>query len=333
MKRSFHLFAIACMATCLAVLNASVASSQLQSANTIDFDNTPIISCASNGALPPNWQIVCNTPGLLEAFLDDLIEAEAFLDQLIIGYRNDLPSFVANQLDDPLLMLCQIDGIDGPGGTLAQAGPVQSLNFLPNPFLRLRGGFRAWSLPRLSIITFDCDDVFLLVVTDGMVEVAVHEAFHAMGHPSNFDAPSIQNGFQGSGLNLPINVFNQINFVGDPAGINGIGFGVTEYRAESGNPFASFVPLQQDVMPGETPGHLSPFDPTFVRPAELLQEVFIPTAPPPGTQAFMSRALQGMFADLGYRVTGVNAPGFLDIDQDGIEDPVLIINPELPTDP
>lgn len=319
---------------CLLAGNFSVANAQVfgpvgpilgpeGSPNTVDLDIAPIVACESDGNPSDDVAFVCAF--FLEFLLDDLVQSEAFLDEVVIGYRNDLPIFFRNQLTEPLVIQVSLVDMDGPGGVLATAGPVQSANFLPNPFLRLRGGFRAWSLPRMSVMSLDPADVPFLILTEGMVDTIVHEAFHAMGHPFNFDPPE-------SGLNNAINAFGQINFVGDLAGINGVGFGLTEYRAESGNPFAQFVPLQQDVAPGDTPGHLNPFDPTFVRFDENIQEVFLPTAPPPGIQNFMSRALQGMFADLGYVIRGINGPGFIDIDLDGIADDPLIINPELPTD-
>ena len=159
-----------------------------------------------------------------------------------------------------------------------------------------------------------------MVLTEQLVDTMIHEALHALGHPSSFDR---------SGLNSVNNVFNQVNFVGDFSGINGIGYGLTEFRAESGNPLAQVVPLAQtDVTaPGETPGHLSDFEPTWVRLDEGLLEGFTTTAPPPGVRNFMSKTVRGMFADLGYRVRGVNAPGSIDLDDDGVEDDPLITNP------
>lgn len=301
------------------------------SPNVVDFDITPILNCASDNPIQDPIAFVCNTP-LLEQLIDDLIQAEAFVDEVVIGYRNDMPIFFRNQLQEPLVIQVSLVIEDGPGGILATAAVVQSADFMPNPFLRVRGGFRAWSLPRLSVMSLDADDVPFLLFFDGMVDTIVHEAFHAMGHPTNFDGAPFDPTSTGAGLNQAINAFGQINFVGDNQGINGVGFGITEYREESGNPFANFVPLQQDLNDGNTPGHLNPFDPTFLRLDEELQEVFLPTAAPIGTQSFMSKALQGMFADLGYIIRGVNGPGFADIDLDGIEDDPLIINPALPTD-
>ena len=293
------------------------------SPNTVDLDLRAIIDCANDAdELPDEIAAVCATP-LLPALIDELVQAEEFIDDLITGYRNDMPGFFRLQLQEPLVINVVLVVDDGPGGTLATAGPDDVANFLPNPFLRLRGGFRAWSLPRTATMNLDAEDVLGLIVTGGMVDTIVHETFHAMGHPFNFDQAALSD---------VVNAAGQINFIGDVAGINGRGFGLTEYRVESGNPFAQFIPLQQFGNTGPTPGHLSPNDPTFDRADENLQEVFIPTAPPPGVEAFMSRALQGMFADLGYVITGINGEGFMDVDLDGIEDDPLIIDPDLPTD-
>lgn len=300
-----------------AVSNAQIFGSG-ELTNSVDLDLLAIIQCQ----LPEGTDellefIICNL--LLPDLIDQLVEAEAFLDQVFAGYRNDIPFFLRRQLDEPLRIQVVFDAIDGPGMVLATAGPTSFANLVPNPFLRT-GVLRAWSIPRTATITLDVDDVVDLVLTEVMVDVAVHEAFHAMGHPSAFLI---------SRLNGPTNIFGQINFLGDDHGINEAGFGLLEFRGESGNPFAQFIPLSQS----DSAAHLSAFEPAFNQPASGLQEVFIPTAPPPGTQAFMSRSLQGMFADLGYKVRGVNAFGFVDIDQDGIEDDPLIINPIPPGEP
>jgi hypothetical protein len=208
--------------------------------------------------------------------------------------------------------------IDGPGNILAQAGPNTVLVFLPNPFLRQRGGFRAWAITRTGTMTIDYEDVIFMVLSDILVEVAVHESLHALGHPNNFLV---------SGLNGPTNGFGQVNFNGDRAGINGAGYGMREYRLESGNPLATFIPLSQN----DDAAHLSQFSPVFVRP-DGFQDIFIPTASPPGF-GILTRSAMGMFADLCFRMRGINTPGFVDLDGDGIADNPIIVNPILPTDP
>ena len=41
----------------------------------------------------------------------------------------------------------------------------------------------------------------------------------------------------------------------------------------------------------------------------------------------MSFSLQGMFADLGYIVRGINGPGIIDLDNDGQADDPVVLNP------
>ncbi|MEM9411105.1 MAG: hypothetical protein AAGA30_08335 [Planctomycetota bacterium] len=284
--------------------------------NVVDLDLTEVIQCNIPDEEPLK-PLICNV--LLECFVDQLNEAESFLDQVFTGYRNDMPAFLRNQLDEPVLIQVVMDSIDGKGMVLAQAGPRTVVNLLPNPFLRLRGGFRGWSIPRTGTMTFDIDDIPCLVLSDSIQDVCVHEAFHALGHPNLFEI---------AGLNDASNVFGNVNFVGDVAGINGVGYGLTEFRQESGNPLATFIPLSLD----DGSGHLSIFEPTFVRIDEGFQEVFVPSISGGGIQAFMSRSLQGMYADLGFQIRGINGPGFIDLDGDLIEDNPLVINPVFEVD-
>ncbi len=294
-----------------------------QTTNSVDLDLLAIIQCQVPQGTDPIVEFqICQL--LLPDFVDQLVEAEAFLDQVFAGYRDDIPVFLRRRINGPVRLQVVIDAIDGPGGTLAQAGPNAFANLIPNPFFRFNEATRAWSIPRSGTITMDVDDIVFMILTGLMVDVAVHEAFHAMGHPSAFEM---------SGLNGPTNIFNQVNFLGDPTGIEGAGFGLVEFRQESGNPFAQFVPLSQEADPMARGGHLSAFEPAFNRPNDGVQEVFLPSVGGADIQGFMSRSLQGMFADLGYKVRGINADGFADIDQDGIADDPLIVNPVLPDEP
>ena len=287
------------------------------SRNVVDFELTEILTCNPNNVEIPF--VICEE--LLPLILDQLVEAEEFLDQLFVGYRRDMPRFVRNQLQgNPVLIRVRYFNTDGAGGVLATAGPDQQFVFQPPLFLVNFRRYRSWILPQFSTINMDVNDIIPLLMTDELVEVVVHEAIHAMGHPSSFEGPDPLNPH----LNRPLNFFDQVNFLGDDTGINGIGFGLNEFRSESANPFAQFIPLSTN----DGGGHLSPFEPAFNRPAENLQEAFLPTAPFGDIQAFMSRSLRGMFADLAFEVTGITNEGILDINGDGLDDNPLIINPD-----
>ena len=301
--------------------------------NSVDFDLLPIINCQPgeffelDPAMPP-LSTICNF--FLEELVDQLVESERFLDEVFNGYRPDAPRFFRNQLDGPVRIVVHFQAIDGPGGALAVASPLTYADFFVNPFIRpgASGNIRQWSISRTGRISLDVDDVIPLVLTELMIDVAVHEAFHAMGHVGVVDPlapidPLTSGAFVRSGLSGRTNGFGQINFLGDSTGINGVGYGLTEFRQESGNLLATFIPLSQS----DGSAHLSAFEPTFVRLNDGFQEAFIPTAPPLGIQAIMSFSLQGMFADLGFRVRGVNSPGFIDIDNDGQADDPVVINP------
>ncbi len=297
--------------------------------NTVDFDLTPVFNCdifdPTEDAPDSLEALVCTI--LLPDLIDDLIEAEEFCDQVFVGYRNDIPFVLREQLVDPVFINVFIGEIDGPGGTLARAGPIAGfdtngdgiidvpgiLSLVPPPFLQARR-FRAWSVPRFATIEIDLDDIPFMVFTDSMVCTAVHEAFHALGHPSTFEI---------SNLNVATTAFGSPNFVGDQFGPNGVGFGITEFReTRLENSLAEFVPLSQ----ADGGGHLSTFEESFFDFGSDLQEVFLPVEF--GLTGFMSRTLRGMFADMGYQIRGINAFGVIDIDGDGEDDVPLIVNPE-----
>ena len=285
--------------------------------NVVDFDLTEILTCMPNDEVPG---IICSA--LLDLLIDDLLEAERIIDAVFAGYRDDIPLFIRNQLDEPILIRFRMVEDDGPFETLAFVQPAADIqiDFAPPPFLQLFSNYRAWSVTRFSTVNLDVDDVAFLLLTDGMVSTAVHEVMHSLGHPRNFEV---------SRLNRPLNIFGAVHFRGDIFGINRVGYGMTEFRSESQNPFASYIPLSTT----DGGSHLNPFEPSFNRPNELLQELFLPSAGGPGVRDFMSRSLRGMFADLAFRVRGVNYPGIIDLDGDGIMDEPLLVRPDLPTDP
>ncbi len=291
--------------------------------NVVDFDLTEIITCVPNDAIPA---VICNS--LLDLLLDDLVRAEAFIDQVFAGYREDIPRFIRNQLDEPVFIRIRMVEEDGPFNTLAFVAPGEDIqiDFAPPPFFQIFSNYRAWSVTRVSTVNLDVDDVVFLLVTDGLVSTVVHEVMHSLGHPRNFEMAD---------LNRPINMFGQINFLGDRFGVNRVGYGLSQFRGtpanpgESGNPFATFIPLSTT----DGAGHLNPLSPAFFRPDDSLQDLFLPTAAGPGVQDFMSRSLRGMFADLAFKIRGINAPGIIDIDGDGMMDEPLLVSPDLPTDP
>ena len=303
--------------------------------NSVDFDLTGIIGCQSDDTSSEEVPLIVICSFYLEELLDQLVEAESVLDEIFNGYRSDSPRFFRNQLDGPVQIEVVFAAIDGPGGALATAGPHPDATsfeelyafFGVRPFLlQNQDQLRNWVIPRRAQMNLDVDDIIPLLITELMIDVAVHEAFHAMGHTGvadpNVDPPA-GGAFVMSNLTRATTGFGQFNFLGDQTGINGVGYGLTEFRQESGNPLATFIPLSQN----DEASHLSAFEPVFNRTDEGFQDAFTPFAPPPGIQGIMSFSLQGMFADLGYRVRGINSPGFIDLDNDGKADDPVIINP------
>jgi hypothetical protein len=106
-------------------------------------------------------------------------DAEARWEELLIG---DLPSVavtlaaaecvtvahpaVAETIDD-LVIFAEVTAIDGPGGTLAQAGPC---------VVRSIGG-----LALVGVMQFDEEDLTDLEATSDLVETIIHEMGHVLG--------------------------------------------------------------------------------------------------------------------------------------------------------
>ena len=159
------------------------------------------------------------------------------------------------------------------------------------------------------------DDIQNLVLDNSFRDHVIRGSFQGMGFPTVF---------REAGLVGALNSISEYQYLGDPDGINSVGFAISEFRVESGNPIAGFVPLSQ----ADGGGFLNPFEPAFFVADEDLQEIMLPSFLF-GFQTFMSRTFRGMFADLGYSVPGINAPGFIDLDNDGQEDDPLLINVEI----
>ena len=74
--------------------------------NTVDFDLARVVNCDILDPTDPDplAQFVCEQ--LLPFLVDQLLEAEAFCDEVFVGYRNDMPRVLRNQLVDPVIIFC-----------------------------------------------------------------------------------------------------------------------------------------------------------------------------------------------------------------------------------
>lgn len=255
---------------------------------TIDFSTVPeeiTVTQADADAFEGFQPCVGQTINLHDFF----IEAQETFNERIIGYRSDVPRILLNQLNGAVISVA-LDDVDGVGNTLAFAGPQETVTFdsaANNIFTVLRGG-RAWAFTTIGAMTIDINDICLMAMEEIFVETIVHEAMHAIGFGTLFEA---------SRFNNATNLFGQRNFTFN-------GFTLPRYRIDSQIPFAQFIPLNQ----ADGGGHWDPFDPFFDQVQNGMRDIMHPFAPPPGTETFISGPTWAMFADLGYIVRGVNAP-------------------------
>jgi hypothetical protein len=241
--------------------------------------------------------------GVPPAYADAFINAEAFWESRIQNYSTDVPQVLLVQLTK-LRILATIEPIDGPGGILGQAGPDAFITYENGELFPAQKDLRAtWAMPVLSTMTFDIDDVDLLIADGIFEDVIVHEMAHALGFGSLWEQNRLIRPLGGVGLVQYTNGRHAIQ----------------QYRQELGNPVAQFVPLEQRGGPGTALGHwpdVAPFFNAFLRTEdqEFTKELMTGFAgdldPDTGLvvfpEKFVSETTWGAMADLGWEVAGIN---------------------------
>lgn len=215
--------------------------------------------------------------------------AERFWETRIIGYSDALPAQVRAQLRTPLRITAISAPIDGAGGILGQAGPNTVLTY--GGFPSGPNGARSPSIAiaRTSSMQFDTADLAALQATGALDAVVRHEMAHAMG----FGSLWTQNNLMSTAGN------GQNNYVGN--------FGRRAYRAESGNTFAPFVPVEQAGGGGTAGAHWDDDDPFFNRRNRNGQaELMLGSIDPGNDITFVSETTWASMADLWFKVRGVN---------------------------
>lgn len=209
-------------------------------------------------------------------------ETQDIFNERIIGYRPDSPRLVREEVQAAVITVQFLQmGLNGP---LAFAGPCDTYDFQPpfNPFFT-RDIRRPWVFTQTGEMVVNIDLIPFMLLTDEFVETIAHEAMHAIGFGSLFEA----------------NQLNGNSFFGNRV-YNFNGFGLNRYRQEAQIPFASFIPLDN------TAGHWDPNDPFFDQVTTGMRDVMHPFSAPPGSRIFFSETTWSVFADLGYLVSGVN---------------------------
>lgn len=153
------------------------------------------------------------------AYQSYFTQAAARWMQIVTGDLPDVTSSPFGFVDD-LLISASVVPIDGPGGTLGQAGPDS-----------FRGGS---SLPYHGVMEFDSADLADLVADGTLDEVILHEMGHVLGLGTLWDFLGLENGFA---------------YVGQNA--------LREYRTLFGDATATAVPVERFGGPGTAGGHWS----------------------------------------------------------------------------
>lgn len=173
-------------------------------------------------------------------------------------------------------------GLDGAGGTIAQAGPTN--------VLRWGGPGYAKNSSRGAVATagqmqVDIDDIAFFSASGQLQDIIMHEAFHALGFGTLWQDWGYR----------------------DRTGLGYIGpEGLKQYRLGTGNDYELFVPLEQTGGAGTAGGHWDSNDPYFVDFAEDRFEIMTGFAAPNGVRTWVSDVTLGQFRDLGYGVPGLD---------------------------
>ncbi len=182
--------------------------------------------------------------------------AAARWEQIITADIPDVASSPWGFIDD-LLIDASVVAIDGAGQILAQAGPDD-----------FRSGS---SLPDHGIMRFDSADVAQMAANGTLTAVIMHEMGHVLGLGTLWQNLGLRNGY---------------NYTGAHA--------LAEYRALTGNPNATSIPLETNGGSGTAGSHWS----EAVFNAELMTG-YVESA---GTFMPISRLTIGALEDLGYSV-------------------------------
>ena len=214
-----------------------------------------------------------------ENYANSFLVAADRLSSVVTGYA--VPSYYPDEtgphtgaLIEDLHIYIYFDFIDGPGGILAEAGPIGS--FEGGAFSPL--SLREDSLPALGVMVFDIDDFDLMSKEGIFADVALHEMIHVLGFGTLWES---------------FGLVEDGKYIGTNA--------LAEYQLLS--PGALYVPLEAGDLAGTSYGHWE--ESTFG--SELMTGFFGPydrTSPESGTQFKLpiSRVSIGALEDLGYKV-------------------------------
>ncbi len=200
-----------------------------------------------------------------------IVQASHFWETRLIGYSAVIPRAMLSKLHNIQISAIVAD-IDGAGGILAFAGP--------SDVFRYHTSAQNLNISQAGMITFDTADLNYLLATGLLDDVATHEMAHVLGFGTLWSDDAF-------------NDTSYFNYTGY--------YALRQYRHDSRQPLAQFVPTQQTTT-GTPGGHWYENDPFFFNANTLAAELMTPYL---SDSPFVSEVTWAQFADLGYKVKGI----------------------------
>ena len=237
--------------------------------------------------------------GVDPRFRDLFVGAEAFWESRIQDWSEDLPLGLRRNLQ-PLQITASTGQIDGVGGAVGGAAVTSTATWQSSGFF----GTRNYAVPQTAFMQFDLADLDSFDPTDPFAltradfsDTIIHEMGHAMG----FGSLWAENDFLGASL-------------GGATQYTFDGHALEQYRRESGNPFAQFVPIEQQGGGGTALAHWDSNDRFFNqldttgRTETMLGFIFNTDSNGNIINGidFVSETTWGQMADTGWEVQGIN---------------------------
>ena len=231
--------------------------------------------------------------GVPPQYMPTVEVAEQELNSRIQNYSNELPLAMLYQLDK-LRILVRFD--PAPEGILGFAAPTALVTFQGGNLFNQR----RYAVPVAGELTININEVDFMIA-DGIFEsVFVHEILHVFGVGSLWED---------NDLIAPLGGVGAVQYIGGR-------YAIQQYRIETEQPFAVFVPLEQRGGPGTALGHWADqppfFNQTFTRAftKELMTGFACDVDPNTGAilcpPTFFSMTTEGSLADLGYAMYKLN---------------------------
>jgi hypothetical protein len=251
---------------------------------------------------------VLDLSAIPDEYREYFVGVERDLNTRIQDYSNELPRALLFNLDK-LYIVARLQAA-GPDvlGFASPSGVVRME--VTNPRNRLLK--RPLVVPVAGTITINSDLIDQMIADETLVPTIAHEILHVFGFGSLWGANQ---------LTGPASSAGPVTVPGDPTGVGltqyiGGKYAIQQYRIETSNPFAAFVPLEQFGGAGTALSHWSDEPPFFNQtftPAfrkELMTGFACDVVPDDGTvvcpPTFFSMTTEGALADLGFAMFKIN---------------------------